>query len=124
MIYTHVKLYCLYHLYVYIKLCDIGIEDMILGDEKMKQIGNEIYELSKGEYERMKEKAVLGQNNNASEYVRNYFILKTKQGTMNLIGHELSLRTGSKPSYMLYRNVTPQQVQEFSGIPLDKFTDY
>ena len=94
---------------------------MILGDEKMKQIGNEIYELSKNEYERMKEKGVLGQNNNASEYVRNYFILKTKQGTMNLISHELSLRTGSKPSYMLYKNVTPQQVQEFSGIPLNEF---
>lgn len=97
---------------------------MILGDEKMKQMGNDIYELSKSEYERMKEKAVLGQSNNASEYVRNYFILKTKQGTMNLIGHELSLWTGSKPSYMLYKNVNPQQVQELSGIPLDEFTDY
>lgn len=38
MIYTHVKLYCLYNLYVYIELCDIGIEDMILGDEKMENI--------------------------------------------------------------------------------------
>ena len=87
-------------------------------------LGNGIYELSKSEYENSKQKAVLGQSNNANDQVRNYFILKKKNGSMDLISHELSLYAGSKPSYMLYRNVNSQQVREISGIPLSRFVNY
>jgi hypothetical protein len=87
----------------------------------MKQIGNGIYELSKSEYGKLKQKAVLEQNNNANNHFRGYFILKTKNGTMDMISYDLSLWAGSKPSYILYRNVNSRQIQEISGIPLGSF---
>lgn len=91
---------------------------------RMKELESGIYELNRSKYENLKEKAVLAQSNNASDQVRNYFILKKKNGTMDLVSHELSLYAGSKPSYMLYRNVNSQQIQAISGIPLSRYVKY
>ena len=87
----------------------------------MKEIEKEMYELTKTEYERLKEKSELGQNNNGRDRVYSVHLIKRKDGKMDMIEYDLSLYSGSKPSYILYKNVNQKYIEEVSGIPFAEF---
>ena len=87
----------------------------------MKEIEKEMYELTKTEYERLKEKSELGQNNNGRDRVYSVHLIRRKDNKMDMIEYDLSLYSGSKPSYILYKNVNPKYIEEVSGILFAEF---
>ena len=88
----------------------------------MKEIEKEMYELTKTEYERLKEKSELGQNNNGRDRVYSVYLIKRKDGKMDMIEYDLSLWAGSHPSYILYKDVDPAYIEQISGIPFENFS--
>ena len=87
----------------------------------MKEIEKEMYELTKTEYERLKEKSELGQNNNGRDRIYSVHLIRRKDDKMDMIEYDLSLYSGSKPSYILYKNINPKYIEEVSGIPFAEF---
>ena len=87
----------------------------------MNKIDNSTYSLSRNEYEKLKEKAVLGQNNNSSDTICSYFIIRER--TMSLLVYQLSLWEGSKPSFLLYSDIDEEFVEHITGVPFEKFQE-
>ena len=87
----------------------------------MKEIGKDMYEITKIEYEKLKAKADMGQNNNGRDRVYSVHLIRRKDDKMDMIEYDLSLYSGSKPSYILYKNVNQKYIEEVSGIPFAEF---
>ena len=86
--------------------------------EKMEQ---NVIEIGKKVFDRMRAKAVASQNNNSPDTILSYYVIRGKQGNVGLLQYQLSLWKGSKPSYILYKNVNDDEIERISGIPIDKF---
>ena len=87
----------------------------------MREIERGVYSLTKREYEGLKSKACMGQNNNSPDRIISVSLLNRKDHPMmDMIVYDLSLWAGSRPSYMLYKHVDEKRVEEISGIPFDE----
>ena len=81
----------------------------------------EIKWISKNVFERMKERAIGGQNNNTRDRIDSYWIVPGRGNTRHLLEYSLSLYLGSRPNYIVYRNVSDESIEELSGIPFEEF---
>lgn len=84
--------------------------------------GSGVYELSQREYFRLRGKASLEQNNNSPTEVRSYFVISVR-GRYDLLCKWLSLWSGSEAEYGLFKAVSPDKIEEISGIPFSDFLE-
>lgn len=87
----------------------------------MKEIGKEMYELTKTEYKELKAKSEMCQNNNGRDRIYSVHLICKNKDKMDMIEYDLSLYSGSKSSYILYKNVDPVYIEKVSGIPFAEF---
>lgn len=82
--------------------------------------GSGIYKLSKNEFYKLKDKAILVQNNNSPNRILTYHIIPGKERN-SLLEYSLSLEVHSEPSYLVYKNVSEKKIEEITGIPFEDF---
>ena len=84
----------------------------------MKEIDEDVFQLSKTEYEKARERATKNSGWVSTIGSVNYFVRKTRNG-FDLYERSVDLNSDGGTYYMRYKNVSKKWIKEISGIEVD-----